>query len=84
MELGCLDLSLDVTANCLKEKSVLSLLEVDYVNELMSHPSIDTNHMADPYLPMEPVDAMLTGEYAKDVDVLIGKLFELTGFKKKT
>ena len=40
--------------------------------------------MADPYLPMEPVDAMLTGEYAKDVDVLIGQLFELTGFKKKT
>ena len=76
MELGCLDLGLDVTANCLKEKSVLSLLEVDYVNELMSHPSIDTNHMADPYLPMEPVDAMLTGEYAKDVYVLIVKFLQ--------
>ena len=76
MELGCLDLSLDVTANCLREKSVLSLLEVDYVNELMSHPSIDTNHMADPYLPMEPVDAMLTGEYAKDVYVLIVKFLQ--------
>ena len=76
MELGCLDLSLDVTLNCLREKSVLSRLEVDYVNELMSHPSIDTNHMADPYLPMEPVDAMLTGEYAKDVDVLIGKFLQ--------
>ena len=76
MELGCLDLSLDVTLNCLREKSVLSRLEVDYVNELMSHPSIDTNHMADPYLPMEPVDAMLTGEYAKDVYVLIVKFLQ--------
>ena len=56
----------------MREKSVVSLLEVDFVNELMSHPSIDSNHRSDPYMSMEPLEAMLSGEYAKDVDVLIG------------
>ena len=71
--MGCLDLNDDVTAECLREKSVLSLLEIDFVNQLMSHPSIDKNHMTDPYLPIEPAEAIMTGEYAKDVDVMIGE-----------
>jgi len=71
-ELGCLDLSLEKTANCLREKSVVSLLAVDFVNELMSHPSIDSDHMSEPYLPMEPLNAIMSGEYANDVDVMIG------------
>ena len=67
-----MDLSLVTTTNCLREKSVISLLAVDFVNELMSHPSVDSDHMIDPYLPMEPLDAIMSGEYARDVDVMIG------------
>ena len=66
-------MSVNKTASCLREKSVSSLLTVDFVNELMSHPSIDADHMSDPYLPMDPLDAIMSGEYARDVDVMIGK-----------
>ena len=66
-------MSVNKTASCLREKSVSSLLTVDFVNELMSHPSIDSDHMSDPYLPMDPLDAIMSGEYARDVDVMIGK-----------
>ena len=67
-----MDLSLEKTASCLREKSVVSLLAVDFVNELMSHPSVDSDHTSDPYLPMDPLEAIMSGEYAKDVDVMIG------------
>ena len=66
---------MDETAKCLRGKSVLSLLEIDYVNELMSHPSIDAGHIEDPYLPIEPVEAMITGDYASDVEVMIGRIW---------
>ena len=44
-----------------------SLMTVDFVNQLMSHPSIDQT-----YLPREPRDIMTEGDYATDVDILIG------------
>ena len=61
------------TADCLREKSVLSLLAVDLVNQLMSHPSIDRGHTGDQsYLPREPQYLLADGDYATDVDILLG------------
>ena len=61
------------TADCLREKSVFSLLAVDLVNQLMSHPSIDRGHTGDQaYLPREPQYLMADGDYATDVDILLG------------
>ena len=72
-ELGCLKLDMAETADCLREKSVLSLLAVDLVNQLMSHPSIDRGHTGDQaYLPREPQYLMADGDYATDVDILLG------------
>ena len=72
-ELGCLKLDMADTAECLRGKSVISLLAVDLVNQLMSHPSIDLGHTGDQaYLPHEPLYLMTDGDYATDVDILIG------------
>ena len=61
------------TADCLREKSVFSLLAVDLVNQLMSHPSIDRGHTGDQaYLPREPQYLLADGDYATDVDILLG------------
>lgn len=66
-ELGCLTLSLADTINCLRGKSVASVMTVDFINQLMSQPSIDQE-----YLPREPLDIMREGDYSTDVDILIG------------
>ena len=72
-ELGCLKLDMAETADCLREKSVFSLLAVDLVNQLMSHPSIDRGHTGDQaYLPREPQYLLADGDYATDVDILLG------------
>ena len=72
-ELGCLKLNISETAECLREKSVFSLLAVDLVNQLMSHPSIDLGHMGQQaYLPREPLYLITDGDYASEVDIMIG------------
>ena len=43
LDLGCLGLDLVVTnstVDCLREKSIFSLLSMEIVNELMTHPCI--------------------------------------------
>ena len=43
LDLGCLGLDLVVnnsTVDCLREKSIISLLSMEIVNELMTHPCI--------------------------------------------
>ena len=42
-------------------------MTVDLLNQLMSQPSIDQE-----YLPREPHDILTEGDYATDVDILIG------------
>ena len=34
----------------------------------------DGGHTSEPYLPLEPEIALTTGQYASDVDVLLGQL----------
>ena len=72
MELGCLQQDTDDIAACLRGKSVNSLLAVDYINELMTHPSIDINHSSDPYLPYQPFNIIQLGQYPTDMDIMIG------------
>ena len=72
IELGCLKLNMEDTAECLREKSVLSILTTEYLNELSSHPSVDHDHVTEPYLPYEPEQIMSSGDYPHDIDIMIG------------
>ena len=72
VELGCLGSDMKEVAACMREAPVISLLAIEVLNELMSHPSIDGDHHPDPYLPAQPEEIMASGDYAKDVDVMIG------------
>jgi len=77
LDLGCLGLDLEVTnatVDCLREKSILALLSMEIVNELMTQPCIDGGHTTQPYLPLEPEVAITTGQYASDVDILLGSV----------
>ena len=77
----------NATVDCLREKPILALLSMEVVNELMTQPSIgkiasqygphclfskDGGHTSQPYLPLEPEMAITTGQYASEVDVLLG------------
>ena len=72
VELGCLDTDMVEVAACMRDAPVVNLLAIEILNELMSHPSIDGDHHPDPYLPVEPEEIIAGGEYAKEVDVMIG------------
>ena len=49
-----------------------SLITAEFMNELMSHPSIDGAHSPQPYLPREPEEILHSGDYNTEVDVIIG------------
>ena len=85
----------NATVDCLREKSILALLSMEIVNELMTQPCIgkivwkygikcfiskDGSHTAQPYLPLEPEIAMTTGQYASEVDILLGLYVNLSCF----
>ena len=72
VELGCLSTDMAEVAACMREAPVINLLAIEVLNELMSHPSIDGDHHPDPYLPAEPEEIIAGGDYAKEVDVMIG------------
>ena len=72
VELGCLGEDMAEVAACMREAPVVNLLAIEVLNELMSHPSIDGDHHPDPYLPAEPEEIIAGGDYAKEVDVMIG------------
>jgi len=72
IELGCLRLSLDATIECMRDREVFSILSTTYFNELMAYPSIDAEHIDPPYLPDKPINIMSRGDYAKDLDIMIG------------
>jgi carboxylesterase type B len=78
IEVGCLSLSLEAIAACLREKPVINLLATELLNELMAQPSIDGGHMEEPYLPVEPELAITSGQYFSGVDVLLGSLSDET------
>lgn len=40
----------------------------------MSHPTTDGEHAAQPYLPREPADLVASGDYAADIDIMIGNV----------
>ena len=48
------------------------MITAEFMNELMSHPSIDGAHSPQPYLPREPEEILHSGEYNTEVDVMIG------------
>ena len=72
VELGCLGTDMAEVAACMRDAPVVNLLAIEILNELMSHPSIDGDHHPHPYLPAEPEEIIAGGDYAKDVDVMIG------------
>ena len=83
----------NATVDCLREKSILALLSMEIVNELMTQPCIgkigiavsikkcfskDGGHTTQPYLPLEPEIAITTGQYASEVDILLGLSINLS------
>ena len=67
--LGCL--LPDNRVQCLREKSVYAIQNLDILEELISQPNIDES-LSDSYLPLNPIDAIKTGNYQTDIDVMIG------------
>ena len=52
---------------------LMMMIKIEFLNELMSHPTIDGGHCSEPYLPTEPAELLQSGDYATEVDVLIGE-----------
>ena len=77
----------NATVDCLREKPILALLSMEIFNELMTQPCIgkiahqylsdclyseDGGHTTNPYLPLEPEISITSGQYASEVDILLG------------
>jgi len=70
--LGCASLNVREELDCMKTKSALALNAVELENGFISQPVIDVDYASDPFFPTDPLDALELGEFATDVDVLLG------------
>ena len=50
----------------------------------MAYPSIDAEHIDPPYLPDKPINIMSRGDYAKDLDIMIGNFLKVESYKNET
>ena len=50
----------------------------------MAYPSIDAEHIDPPYLPDKPINIMSRGDYAKDLDIMIGNFLRVESYENET
>ena len=68
----------------MRDREVFSILSTTYFNELMAYPSIDAEHIDPPYLPDKPINIMSRGDYAKDLDIMIGNFLRVESYENET
>ena len=51
---------------------MINLLALEYANELMTHPSVDQGNTDQPYMPRSPEEAITSGDYDTELDIMIG------------
>ena len=70
--LGCLSFNIREELQCLKNQTAFSLQAAELDNGIISQPVIDWEFAADPFLPRDPLQALEEGEFATDVEILLG------------
>ena len=57
---------------CMKTKPAFALNAKELEIGFISQPVVDVDYASDPFLPIDPIDALESGLFATDVDVLLG------------
>ena len=70
--LGCFSLNIRDELECLKAQTPFSLQAAELDNGVISQPVIDWEFAKDPFLPRDPLQALEEGEFATDVEILLG------------
>ena len=69
---GCFNLNIEKQIACMKSVSPLALDGVEFANGLISQPVFDRDYASQPFFPLEPVTALESGHFTRDVDILLG------------
>ena len=69
---GCFNLNIEKQIACMKSVSPLALDGVEFANGLISQPVYDRDYASEPFFPLEPVTALESGHFTRDVEILVG------------
>ena len=69
---GCFNLNIEKQIQCMKAVSPLALDGVEFANGLISQPVYDRDYASEPFFPLEPVTALESGHFTRDVEILVG------------
>ena len=72
MSLGCFSEDVREMLECMKTKPAFALNAKELEIGFISQPVVDVDYASDPFLPIDPIDALESGLFATDVDVLLG------------
>ena len=72
--MGCIFGSVKHKIDCLQGLKMDSFVKLSQVFLINLKPNEDIDYASEPFLPMSPMDALRTGNYAKDVQVLSCKI----------
>ena len=67
--MGCIFGSVKHKIDCLQGLSMDSFVKLSQVFLINLKPNEDIDYASEPFLPMSPMEALRTGNYAKDVQV---------------
>ena len=67
--MGCIFGSVKHKIDCLQGLKMDSFVKLSQVFLINLKPNEDIDYASEPFLPMSPMDALRTGNYAKDVQV---------------
>ena len=70
--LGCIDLAADNRLACLKKVNAYALSLVEFEDGVISQPVVDGTYSDNPFLPTNPERSFKDGNFATDVDILLG------------
>ena len=74
--MGCIFGSMKHKIDCLQGLNMDSFVKLSQVFLINLKPNEDIDYASEPFLPMSPMEALRTGNYAKDVQVPICKVDE--------
>ena len=72
--MGCIFGSVKHKIDCLQGLKMDSFVKLSQVFLINLKPNEDIDYASEPFLPMSPMDALRTSNYAKDVQVLSCKI----------
>ena len=69
---GCIDLAADNRLACLRKVNAYALSLVEFEDGVISQPVVDGTYSDNPFLPSNPERSFNDGNFATDVDILLG------------